>query len=75
MTDLKRLMLLCDYLDAQLEVVGCMAAARQHFKVGNEQLSWLYLLEWEEAKDGREELWQKLMGHYMTATMLAEGEV
>lgn len=75
MTDEKLLILLGDYHNVQLEVVECMAYARQRFKFKQEQSSWVYLLEWADARERRKELRQKFTGNYMRALMLSEGVV
>ena len=73
MTDQKLLTLLGDYLHAQLEIVETMAYARLRFKSGDEQSSWVYLLEWAEAQDRRDALWKILGNKFLRAVDLKEG--
>jgi hypothetical protein len=73
MTDIKLLSLLNDYYSAQNYVVSAMIWAMEDFERGREQLSWVYLFQWCESKDEREELWKRFKSDYPRAMMLKEG--
>lgn len=73
MTDIKLLALLNDYYNAQRNVVTYLLWAMEDFERGREESSWVYLFDWCEAKDDREELWKQFKHHYPRAMMLKEG--
>ena len=73
MTDIKLLNLLTVYYSAQRNVVTALMWAMEDFERGREDASWVYLFDWCEAKDDREELWGRFKHHYPRAMMLKEG--
>ena len=73
MTDRDLLLLLNDFFGAQKNVICFMLWAREDFELGREDVSWKWLLEWCEAKDTREKLWNQFKSDYPRAMMLKEG--
>lgn len=73
MTDFKLLALTKDFLAAQQTVVYAMVWAMGSFEQGDEDESWVYLFEWCEDKDRRDELFNKLKNEHQRAMMLKEG--
>lgn len=53
MTDIKLLALLNDYYNVQRNVVTYMLWAMEDFERGREDVSWVHLFDWCEAKDER----------------------
>ena len=73
MTDIKLLALLGDYYEEQRTVVYALLWAMEDFERGREDSSWVYLFEWAENKDRRDELFSKFKHNYPRAMMLKEG--
>ena len=73
MTDIKLLALLADYYEEQRTVVYAMIWAMEEFERGQDDASWVYLFEWAENKDRRNELFSKFKSDYPRAMMLKEG--
>lgn len=73
MTDYQILRRLARYYDEQRNVTTCMLAAMDFFEMGEETESWLWLFEWEEARDARDKFWKTFQDHYFDALILKEG--
>ena len=73
MTDIKLLTLLGHYYEEQRTVVYALLWAMEDFERGREDSSWVYLFEWAENKDRRNELFSKFKSDHARAVMLKEG--
>lgn len=73
MTDRQLLALLCNFYEVQKHVVLNMMDAIYMFDKSQETPTWYALFQWCEAKDVREEYWDRFKHQYPDAMALKEG--
>ena len=73
MTDFQLLDRLVTFYILQKQVALLMMDAMHMFELENEFLSWYHLLEWQLAKDEKDQHWEKFKHHLPQAIGLKEG--
>lgn len=73
MNELQQLKTLCKFHEAHLNIAQSMFLAHLAHKNDLEDMVWMHLFNWEQAKEAREQAYEKIIHCYFQAVNLKEG--